>query len=132
VRADSATKGALLELLDHFCSAFAARDAETIVGLFAPDDDVVMVTSEDALLRGPAEIAAFARQYASGTITYSWEWDRREVSAAGTVGWLLAQDAEMAAEDEHEERHPYRMSLVCEQRDGLWFLAQVHGSTPYA
>jgi uncharacterized protein (TIGR02246 family) len=131
VRADSPTESALLEILDRFCSAFAARDANGVIELFAPDADVVMVTSEEALLRGSAEIAVFARRYASGKTTYSWEWDRRHVSRAGSVGWLLAQGTELAAHEDHEEKHAYRMSMVCERRDGRWLLVQVHGSSPH-
>ena len=118
------------EILDRFCFAFAARDANAVMRLFAPDADVVMVTSEESLLRGPDEIAAFLRRYADGTTAYSWRWDRRDVSAAGAVGWLLAEGTETAAAEDREEKHPYRMSMVCENRDGRWLLVQVHGSTP--
>ncbi len=131
MRADPSTEAALLDILERFCSSFAARDADGVVQLFAPDADVVMVTSEEPLLRGPAEVTAFLRRYAQGTTTYSWTWDRREVSAAGAVGWLLAEGAETAAAEDHEERHPYRMSMVCENRDGRWLLVQVHGSSPH-
>ncbi len=131
MRADPPTEAALLEILDRFCSAFAAQDVNGVIELFAPDADVVMVTSEEALLQGPAEIAAFLRRYASGKTTYSWEWERRDVSCAESVGWLLAQGTETAAQEGREENHAYRMSMVCEQRDGRWALVQVHGSSPH-
>ena len=131
MRADPPTEAALLEILDRFCSAFAAHDVNGVIGLFAPDADVVMVTSEEALLRGPAEIAAFLGRYASGNTTYFWEWERRDVSCAGRVGWLLAQGTETAAQEGREENHPCRMSMVCEQRDGRWVLVQIHGSSPH-
>ena len=92
---------------------------------------VVMVTSEEALLRGPDELRAFLRRYVQGPTTYSWTWDRRGVSAAGTVGWLLAEGTESAAQSNREEKHPYRMSMICEKRDGRWLLLQVHGSSPH-
>ena len=131
MRADAATEAALLEILETFCSAFAARDADGVMQLFAADRDVVMVTSEEALLRGPDEVRGFLERYAQGPTTYSWSWDRREVSAAGTVGWLLAEGTETAAAGDQHETHPYRMSMVCEQRDGRWLLAFVHGSSPH-
>jgi SnoaL-like domain len=120
VTADAQTEAALLEILERFCSRLFARDA-----------DVVMVTSEEALLRGPDEVSAFLRRYVKGPTTYSWTWDRRGVSAAGTVGWLLAEGTESAAQGDREEKHPYRMSMVCEKRDGRWLLLQVHGSSPH-
>jgi ketosteroid isomerase-like protein len=94
VRADAQAEAALLEVLESFCSGFAARDADGVVQLFAPDADVVMVTSEESLLRGPDEVRAFLHRYAQGTTRYSWTWDRRDVSAAGTVGWVLAEGTE--------------------------------------
>jgi uncharacterized protein (TIGR02246 family) len=131
VRADAQTEAALLEILERFCSGFAGRDADGVVQLFAADADVVMVTSEESLLRGPEEVRAFLRRYARGTIRYSWTWDRRDVSAAGAVGWLLAEGTETAAAEEGEEEHPYRMSMVCERRNGRWLLVQVNGSSPH-
>ena len=131
VRADVQTKAALLEILECFCSGFAARDAEVVMQLFAPDGDVVMVTSEESLLRGSEEVRAFLHSYAQGTTKYSWAWDRRDVFAAGAVGWLLAVGAETATAEEGEEQHPYRMSMVCEKRDDRWLLVQVHGSCPH-
>jgi uncharacterized protein (TIGR02246 family) len=131
VTADAQTEAALLEILERFCSRFAARDADGVMRLFARDADVVMVTSEEALLRGPDEVSAFLRRYVKGPTTYSWTWDRRGVSAAGTVGWLLAEGTESAAQGDREEKHPYRMSMVCEKRDGRWLLLQVHGSPPH-
>jgi uncharacterized protein (TIGR02246 family) len=131
VRVDPQTEGAVLDILERFCSGFEVQDADAIVELFAPDSDVVMVTSEQPLLRGLAEVRAFLERYASGTTTYSWRWHRRDVFAAGAVGWLLAEGVEIAAAGDHEQQHPYRMSMVCEKRDGRWLLMQVHGSSPH-
>jgi uncharacterized protein (TIGR02246 family) len=131
VRADAQTEAALLEILESFCSGFAARDADRVMRLFAPDADVVMVTSEESLLRGRDEMRTFLQRYVRGSATYSWTWDRRDVSAAGAVGWLLAEGTETAAAEGREEKHPYRMSVVCEKRDGHWLLVQIHGSSPH-
>jgi uncharacterized protein (TIGR02246 family) len=131
VRAGAETEAALLEMLERFCSGFAARDAEGVMQLFVPDADIVMVTSEESLLRGPDEVRAFLQRYVHGPATYSWTWDRCDVFAAGGVGWLLAEGTETAVTEDGEEKHPYRMSMVCEKRDGRWLLLQVHGSSPH-
>ena len=130
-KADPATEAALLAIHDSFCAGFAERDAGRIGRLFAQDDDIAMVTSEDALLRGIEEIGAFLERYARGPTTYSWRWERRDASAAGSVGWLLAQGTETAASDDGQHTSPYRMTLLCEQREGDWRLLQVHGSSPH-
>jgi uncharacterized protein (TIGR02246 family) len=131
VSANSPTEAALLEVLERFCAGFAARDADRVMRLFAPDADIVMVTSEQPLLHGPDEVKAFLERYARGTTTYSWRWDRRDVSQARAVAWLLAEGVETTAAEDHEEKHPYRMSMVCEKRNGRWLLVQAHGSSPH-
>jgi uncharacterized protein (TIGR02246 family) len=130
MNADAQTEAAMAGMLDSFCSAFQARDAEAVMRLFAPDPDVVVVTSEQSLLRGPDELQDFLRAYAQGPTTYSWIWDRLEVSTADAVAWLLAEGTETAATQDGESKHPYRMTMVCEKRDEQWLLVQVHGSSP--
>jgi hypothetical protein len=62
-----------------------------VLRLCAPDLDLVVVTSEESLLRGPAELRRFLDRYVEGPTTYSWKWDRHDVSIAGSVAWLLAE-----------------------------------------
>jgi hypothetical protein len=111
VSADAQTEAALLEILERFCSGFATRDAAGVMQLFARDADIVMVTSEEALLRGPDEVGAFLRRYAQGPTTYSWTWDRRGVSAAGTVRWRLAEGTESAPQGDREAPRSFRNQL---------------------
>ena len=131
MKADAQTEAAMVGMLDSFCSAFRARDAEAVMRLFAPDRDIVVVTSEESLIRGPDELQAFLRAYVQGPTTYSWTWNRLEVSAAGAVAWLLAEGTETAANPAGEQNHPYRMTLLCEKRDEQWLLLQIHGSSPH-
>jgi len=130
-RPDAQTAAALVGVLESFCSAFKARDADAVIRLFAPDPNIVVVTSEEALLRGPDDLRAFLRAYVRGPTTYSWTWDRREVCTAGAVAWLVAEGTETAATEDGERKHPYRMTLVCERRDDRWLLMQIHGSSPH-
>lgn len=60
VKADAQTEAALLEVLESFSSGFAARDAEGVMQLFAPDSDVVMVTSEESVDSRPPPRARMA------------------------------------------------------------------------
>ena len=131
MKADAQTEAATVGVLDSFCSAFKARDAEAVMRLFAPDPDVVAVTSEGSLFRGPDELQAFLRAYVQGATTYSWTWDRLEVSTADAVAWLLAEGTETAATQAGEHKYPYRMTMVCEKREEQWLLLQVHGSSPH-
>lgn len=84
MRPDAHTEAEVIGVLKRFCAAFAARDTAAVLDLFAPDPDVVVVTSEQPLLRGPEELAAFVDRYVEGPTTYSWEWRHYEASVAGT------------------------------------------------
>jgi hypothetical protein len=88
---DARTEAEGIGVLARFRAAVAARDTAGVLGSCAPDPDVVVVTSEQPLLRGHEELVAFVGGYAEGPTTYSWEWRSCEVSAAGTAAWLLAQ-----------------------------------------
>jgi uncharacterized protein (TIGR02246 family) len=131
VKPDTATETELIEVLQDFCSAFADRDADAVMRLFAPDRDVVVVTSEEPLLRGPVELRRFLDRYVDGPTTYSWEWEHHDVSTAGSVAWLLAEGTETAASEGRLQQHPYRMTMVLERHEARWLLRQVHGSSPH-
>ena len=102
-----------------------------MIGLLAPDADIVVVTSEEPLLRGPDELRGFLERYIASPTTYSWKWDRCDVWVAGSVAWLLAEGTETATTGDNRKQHPYRMTMVGERREGRWLLMQVHGSTPH-
>jgi ketosteroid isomerase-like protein len=131
LKPDAATRAELLEVLERFCSAFADRDAEAVMRLLVPDSEVVVVTSEEPLLRGPVELRRFLDRYVAGPATYSWEWTRHDVSTAASVAWLLAEGTETVASADGLQRHPYRMTMVLEHHDDRWLLQQVHGSSPH-
>ena len=128
---DDATKADLIEVLDRFCAGFAQRDADAVMRLFVPEQGVVVITSERPLLRGPDELRGFLEGYVGGPTTYSWKWERHDVSTAGSVAWLLAQGTETAATGDDVERHPYRTTMVLACRENRWLLCQVHGSSPH-
>jgi ketosteroid isomerase-like protein len=129
---DPATETKLIGVLERFCFAFAGRDADAVMHLIVPDRDVVVVTSEEPLLRGAAELMDFLDRYLRGPTTYSWEWDRHDVSIAGPVAWLLAEGTETATSADNVRRHRYRMTMVLERHGNRWLLRQVHGSSPHS
>jgi ketosteroid isomerase-like protein len=131
LKPDAATETHLLQVLERFCSAFTDRDAQAVMCLFDPDPDVVVITSEEPLLRGPVELRRFLDRYVAGHTTYSWEWQRHDISTAGSVAWLLADGTETAATEDGLQRHPYGMTMVLEHHDDRWLLRQVHGSSPH-
>lgn len=117
-------------VLERFCAAFTARDPEAVMRLFAGGADVVMVTSESWLLRGPDVLRSFLEAYQRGPTVYSWLWDEQAVSASENVAWLCAEGTETAVTGTRTQKTRYRVTLVCERRDGEWRIAQFHGSSP--
>jgi len=131
VKPDAPIETELVGILESFCAGFADRDAEAVMRLFGPDPEAVVVTSEEFVLRGPVALQRFLDGYVTGPTTYSWEWDRHDVSIAGSVAWLLAEGTETAAAEGGLKQHPYRMTMVLERHEDRWLLMQVHGSSPH-
>ena len=121
---------AVLRILDDFCTGFAHRDTERVMGLFADDPDIVIVTSEESVLRGPDELRGFLQSYERGPTAYSWSWGQRHVVTGDGFAWLVAQGHETATSADGEAIHPYRMTMVAERRDEGWMLVHAHGSSP--
>jgi ketosteroid isomerase-like protein len=128
---DDQTASDLFGVLEAFCGAFEQRDTDAVMRLVARDPALIVVTSEEAILRGPDELAAFLRRYELGTTTYSWTWDRHDVGVSGNTAWLLAEGWETAATSGRAERHPYRMTMTFRQVAEQWTLVLVHGSSPH-
>jgi hypothetical protein len=118
-------------LLDRFCGGFAAGDAAAVTGACDMNPDLMVVTSEQLVLRGGEELAAFLHHYERGSTRYAWAWDRHEASGYGDVGWLLATGTESATTGTTISSHPYRMTMLATRRSGHWSLVQVHGSSPH-
>jgi ketosteroid isomerase-like protein len=125
------TNAELIEVLNRFCGGFANRDADAVVRACAPDPELVVVTSEETLLRGAHALREFLDRYLAGSTTYSWEWDHHDVCIAGRCAWLLAEGTETARGDEEIETHRYRMTMVLTRGEGGWLIRQVHGSSPH-
>jgi uncharacterized protein (TIGR02246 family) len=121
---------AALRILEDFCSGFARRDAEGVMELFADDPDIMVVTSEESVLRGPDELRGFLRSYARGQTAYSWSWGQRHVVIGDGCAWLVAEGHETVSSGNGEASHPYRMTMVLERRDEAWLVVHAHGSTP--
>ena len=121
----------VIRVLGEFCRGFADRDPASVLGVCALDPGLAVVTSESALLRGPEEFRSFLARYVAGPATYSWYWERHDVSSSGEVAWLLAVGTETASAARAVDRHPYRMTMVLARRADAWLIQQVHGSSPH-
>src|SRR5512146_2496059 len=91
MRADAQTQAAVEAVLDRFANAYAARDINSVLELFAPEVDATFVgTGADEKRLGLAEIERqVSRDLAqAGSIHWNWVWDH--VSRVGPVAWVTA------------------------------------------
>lgn len=127
----SSPEAELLDLHDRFCQGFADRAPDLVLDTVADAPELVVVTSEEALLRGASELRAFLERYVAGPTTYSWTWDRRDTATFETSGCLLAVGTETASGVGGQAEAPYRMTLVAERQSERWAIVQLHGSSPH-
>ena len=121
----------LLDVHDRFCQGFADRHPEQVLDTVADTPELVVVTSEEALLRGAPEVRGFLERYVAGPITYSWTWERRDTATFERWGCLLAVGTEFASSAGGQVATPYRMTMVAELQTERWAIVQVHGSSPH-
>lgn len=133
MKADAQTVAAVKTVLDEFSKNYAKRDLEGLLGLFAPDPDVVMYgTGADEKRVGLAEIKAQVErdwsQSDATSLTYGWI----SISAAGSVAWLAADVTFTAMIGGQELKLMGRLTNVLENRAGKWLMVQGHFSLPVA
>jgi uncharacterized protein (TIGR02246 family) len=127
------TETAVMNVVNQFAEAFAKRDLNAMLALYAPDPDVVVIgTGGDEKRIGLAEIKAlFERDFAQfrdASLKIVWH----SVSAAGPVAWVAADAIVRADTGNREIDLQVRLTFVLEQRGDRWLIAQFHGSAPAA
>ena len=133
MKADAQTEAAVLASLNRFAEAYARRDMNGLIGLWASDPDVMVIgTGADEKRVGLAEIKAQAQRDWSQSESASLEIGWTSVSAAGSVAWVAA-DCVIRAEAGGEKMSlPARLSGVLEKRGDNWLWVQFHASLPTA
>ncbi|MET1060455.1 MAG: nuclear transport factor 2 family protein [Nocardioides sp.] len=117
------------KVLDDFCAAFSAQDADRLRDLFV-GDDASLLTSDDLVLRGLDHLHVFFDAYAAQTTSFSFSWYSREAYEVGAVGWVVALGQETAHRPEGPVTSPFRMTLVCRRVVDGWGIAHLHASSP--
>jgi uncharacterized protein (TIGR02246 family) len=131
LKADPAAERALQAALDEFNSAWAARDLEGLLSLFAEDEDVVLLGSDQReTAHGREELSRLLGYFFEQPIVYSWEWDRREVFAVDRLAWVVTEGTIVEVGPDEELRVPYRFTGVLQERDDRWVWVLFHGSVP--
>ena len=131
MKADAKIEAEVMAVMKQYNEAYAKRDMDAVLALFAPDPDVVIIgTGEDEKRVGLAELRTqlerdFAQSEAA-SIEFSWH----SVSQAGSVAWVAADCVVRAEVSGQEISLLARVTFVLEQREGRWLIVQSHASLP--
>lgn len=125
-----AIESQVLAALERFNELVSTRNLQ-VLAEFAPGEDVLLIGSEAGeVANGSQEIARFFARIFARDVTFSWEWDRIEVSHAGGLAWFFAEGRVVVATAQEQRKSPYRVSGVLERRAERWLWWQYHGSEP--
>ena len=131
MRADAATERAVIAVLEDLGEALADGDVARFLGQFATDPDMVWLGSwEGERGVGLAGLERLLQRLLSAPVDYSFEWERRSVSAEGSVAWVIAEGSVHARGPDQDLSSPYRLTLVLVNRAGKWLILHSHGSEP--
>lgn len=131
MKADERTEREVMFTLERFIKAYQNRDLPGIMGLFAPDPDVVFYgNGEDEKSIGVAGIRDQAEHDWSQSEAISLEIKWSSVSMASSVAWLAADLRIVAGVAGMEVTLPARLTAVLERRGGEWLFVQWHTSIP--
>ena len=131
MKADAKTEAAAMAVLERFNRAYAERDLNGVLALFAPDPDVVLIgTGADERRVGLAEVKAQLERDLSQSEAVSMDVGWTSVSAAGPVAWLAAEITVKATVAGQDTTFSGRMTAVLEKRADRWLIVQWHGSLP--
>jgi len=133
VKADPKTEAAVMNVMNQFSEAFAKRDLDALLALYAPDPDMVVIgTGGDEKCIGLAEVKALFKrdlaQFEDASMKFGWH----SVSAAGSVAWVAADIILHVKTSGREIGLQARSTTVLERRADRWLIVQFHGSLPAA
>ncbi len=130
MRSDAEVRSQVRKVLERFNDLVSTQNLQ-VLAEFAPGDEVLLVGSDAGeVATGRQELEAFfARIFARDT-TFSWEWDRIDVSHAGDLAWFFADGRVVLSTAKEQRRAPYRITGVLERHGERWLWRQYHGSEP--
>lgn len=118
------------EVLKRFNDLVSTKNIK-ILAEFAPGDAVLLIGSEAGeVAAGRRELEAFFTRIFARDETFSWEWDRIEVSHAGDLAWFFADGRTILSTTLGRRSSPYRVTGVIERHGEHWLWRQYHGSEP--
>ncbi len=133
MRGSRAAEAAALAVPYKFAEAYARRDLQGVLNMFADDRDVVFIgTGGDERRVGIAEVREQIKRNLDQSRALFFRFDWVRASSAGPVAWVAAEGVMQAELAQAELDIPVRFTGVLEVIHGDWLLVQAHLSTPAA
>jgi len=127
---DKEVESRVRQVLERFNTLVSSRSLQ-VLAEFMPGEDIILVGSESGeVAKGRQALEAFFTRVFARETTFSWEWDRIDVSHAGNLAWFFAEGRVVLSSEQGQRRSPYRISGVLERRGERWLWRQYHGSEP--
>lgn len=131
MRGSPAAEAAALAIPYKFAEAYARRDLQGVLALFADDRDVVFLgTGKDERRVGIAAVREHIERNLDQSRALFFRFDWVRASSAGPVAWVAAEGVMMAELAREELEIPVRFTGVLTVIHGDWLLVQAHLSMP--
>jgi ketosteroid isomerase-like protein len=130
MRSDLEIQKQIRDMLERFTNLVSTKNP-LVLKEFASGDDVLLIGSDAGeVAAGNQEIKAFFTRIFAREDTFSWEWDRIDVSHSGDVAWFFADGRVVLYTEKGKSKSPYRITGVLERQGERWLWRQYHGSEP--
>ncbi|MDZ7728607.1 MAG: adenylate/guanylate cyclase domain-containing protein [Dehalococcoidia bacterium] len=133
MHSNPAAEAAALAIPYKFAEAYARRDLNAVLALFADDRDVTFVgTGADERRVGLSQVRDQIERNLDQSRALFFRFDWVRAAAAGPVSWFAAEGVMQADLRDAELDFPVRFTGVLEVVHGEWRLVQAHLSLPAA
>ena len=130
MQSDELLQTQIREVLERFNTLVSEKNPQ-VLGEFGSGDDVLLIGSEAGeIAKGRQELESFFTRIFARDTTFSWEWDRIDVSCAGNLTWFFAEGHVVLSTATEQRKTPYRITGVLERQGERWLWRQYHGSEP--
>jgi SnoaL-like domain len=121
----------IFAVMDRMSAFMGTGDIDGQRGQFADDVDIAMIGSADfEVFLGSESVDAYFAVVREHAVTASWAWKDRRVWASEDFAWAYADSDFSYTFDGQSHTLPYRLTMVCQRRDGEWRIVLYHGSEP--
>lgn len=127
---DAEIKSQVRHVLERFNELVSTKNPQ-VLEEFAPGDDVLLIGSDAGEVAADRQaLKAFFDRVFARENTFSWEWDRLDVSHDENLAWFFAEGRVVLTTAQEQRKAPYRVSGVLERQGERWLWRQYHGSEP--